>query len=356
MMVLALGGGYLAWNLGLRDLLVTADPEDQPGRRAERVERTVEEIAEQALPAVVSIETSRGRGLGFFAAPGLIVTSHTLVAGYVAVPVKLAGGSSTTAWVDLVDEAKDLALLRPVDSKAGQATLTLSAPSETLRGQQVVAVVSTLEANGSTVTAGVAEGIVVDGGGVRLVRTDVAVNLASIGGPLLDRTGQVLGIHTVKLGRGQGGGLAVAADHARALLARGGAPASAEERAAATRERQWKEGEGRFRFRDAVEILWKKALALDNLWYQGERRCLGRTKRPFGAPVSRTERDWYGVLREPLVASAGERPECRLWIDEVNRRVDDIRVKMDEAEAEAERAGVPFADRLEIRRGFNVDW
>ena len=82
-------------------------------------------------------------------------------------------------------------------------------------GQDVVAIGSAflLEA---TVTRGIVSAIRT-ANDVTFVQTDAAINPGNSGGPLLNSYGEVIGINVAKLAGAESLGLAIAADHARAL-------------------------------------------------------------------------------------------------------------------------------------------
>src|SRR5262249_1874458 len=76
---------------------------------------SLEDVVSSAPPAVVSLETSEGRGSGFFAGPNTIITNRHVVAGNVSVSVKLSSGATVPGRVDQTVQEFDLALVH-VDS------------------------------------------------------------------------------------------------------------------------------------------------------------------------------------------------------------------------------------------------
>ena len=193
-------------------------------------------LAEAIRPAVVAIQTSRidrmpqhGResdpfefffgprregpdregpqefrrdstGSGFVvSADGLIVTNNHVVEGADQVQITL-DGREYTAEVKGTDTATDVALLQ-VDAGRELAYLELG-DSDALRvGEWVMVVGSPLQLD-QTVTVGVvsAKGRslgVLDSSFENFIQTDAAINFGNSGGPLLNLSGQVVGIATL---------------------------------------------------------------------------------------------------------------------------------------------------------------
>ncbi len=197
------------------------------------------DIVEQSLPAVVSVtSTSRderednqsrqfddslrrwfmgdppeidprperrvGSGSGFIISPdGYVMTNNHVIEDFDKVEVTLANGDSYAAEVVGADPSIDLALLKiSVDGHEEFPTLPLG-NSQTLRvGEWVIAIGNPYEFD-QTVTVGVVSGKErrvplpnTDGGVVSFIQTDAAINLGNSGGPLLDSSGNVIGINT----------------------------------------------------------------------------------------------------------------------------------------------------------------
>ena len=85
-------------------------------------------------------------------------------------------------------------------------------------GQEVIAIGSALGVLQNTVTRGIVSAIR-NAGGVMLIQTDAAINRGNSGGPLIDHTGRVIGITTLKVSaNSESLGFAVAIDHAKSLI------------------------------------------------------------------------------------------------------------------------------------------
>lgn len=139
-------------------------------------------------------------GSGFIISPdGYILTNNHVVDGSSSVKVKLSDGRSFKAKVVGTDAGYDVALLK-IEAK-GLPSLRMGESNTLKPGQWVVAIGSPFGLDHS-VTAGVVsatgrtqpsmEGTAY----VRFIQTDVAINQGNSGGPLLNTSGEVVGINS----------------------------------------------------------------------------------------------------------------------------------------------------------------
>lgn len=160
-----------------------------------------------------------GGGSGFIIeSDGLIVTNrHVVVDDKAVYRVVLANGQSHEATVLARDPVLDVALLKI--EATGLPTLVLG-NSDTIKiGQSAVAIGNALAEFGNTVTRGVISGIgrrVQAGTGMgtsevleEAIQTDAAINPGNSGGPLLNLSGEVIGINTAVSREGQLIGFAI---------------------------------------------------------------------------------------------------------------------------------------------------
>jgi S1-C subfamily serine protease len=172
---------------------------------------STEEIVRQALPAVVTVSTPKGSGSGFFiASDGVVVTNAHVVQGESTATVIMASGRSFESTHLYVDEGRDLALIKVPIKDNPFLKLNLVAPSP---GSDVIAigtpgahdVTGTLMLPNS-VTKGVVSGVrefpenttaSVPGRAGLWIQTDATINHGNSGGPLLNRSGEVVGINTL---------------------------------------------------------------------------------------------------------------------------------------------------------------
>jgi hypothetical protein len=185
----------------------------------------LEDVLGRAIESVVSILSDDGRGSGFLVDGRTVITNYHVVGSSESVLVKLANGNAVSGSVERVSELHDLALVRLDRELTDRPSLTLTSADSLRVGQDVYVIGSPMGVLESSVTRGIVSAIRPYQGG-KLVQTDAAINPGNSGGPLLDRTGKVAGIATMKVAEGESIGFAVAADHAKELLEGGGTPAS----------------------------------------------------------------------------------------------------------------------------------
>jgi serine protease Do len=143
----------------------------------------------------VLIQTPTARGSGFFARPDLIVTTARLVAGSSTAAITTRTGTHVEGKVVFQSEGRDLALLQ-IPKEAGVFPALSLGRSETVRsGQSVVALGWADSPAQSAATLGTVTSVKRDANQT-LVQTNAAPGRGDSGGPLLDRSGNVLGITT----------------------------------------------------------------------------------------------------------------------------------------------------------------
>ena len=134
-------------------------------------------------------------------------------------------------------------------------------------------------------------------GAVVLVQTDAAINPGNSGGPLLDRSGRVLAVTTMRMaGRAESLGFGVGAEHVRAMLD-GRAPQSSQGQRPADLFAPGR-ADGADGERETGEAVYERILVeaakradqLDASWTDFVADCLaGR------APSTRSDRGWYAL-------------------------------------------------------------
>ena len=145
-------------------------------------------------------------GSGFIISPdGYVLTNHHVVDGADTVTVKLSDRREFKAKVVGSDAEYDVALLK-IDAK-GLPSVRIGDSSRLKPGQWVVAVGSPFGLDHS-VTAGIVSALGRNQGGdqryVPFIQTDVAINPGNSGGPLLNTSGEVVGINSQIFSRSGG--------------------------------------------------------------------------------------------------------------------------------------------------------
>lgn len=168
-----------------------------------------------------------GAGSGFFvSSDGLILTNrHVVEDQQASYTVVTSDGKSYEATILARDPVNDLAIVKV--SISGAPKLELANSSDLQIGQRVIAIGNSLGHYQNTVTTGVISGIgrSITAGSSQgseqlegVIQTDAAINPGNSGGPLLNSSGQVVGINTAVDLQGQLVGFAIPSNDANKAL------------------------------------------------------------------------------------------------------------------------------------------
>lgn len=170
-------------------------------------ELTVPQIIAKARPSVVAISTvsgwSTGTGSGvIMTEDGTIMTNAHVVSGAQSITVRVMDGTEYEATLLGVDEKTDLAVIKIDATDLTPAEFGDS--SSIVQGEIAVAIGNPLGlAFEGSVTQGiisaVSREIEVDGRTMTYIQTDAAINPGNSGGALVNGSGQVIGINSVKV-------------------------------------------------------------------------------------------------------------------------------------------------------------
>jgi putative serine protease PepD len=170
--------------------------------------------------------TQEAAGTGFvLTSDGMIATNAHVVEGARSITVTLADGSVLPASVVGSNTASDLAVIR-VD-KSGLAPMALGKSANLRVGDIVISVGNALALEGGpTASMGIVSALnrtitASDGSTLsHLIQTDAAINEGDSGGPLTNRSGELVGINTVGSTSAENIGFAIAIDEALPILQR----------------------------------------------------------------------------------------------------------------------------------------
>ena len=183
---------------------------------------TTEAVAAKVTPAVVAIQVisanAASEGSGSIISPdGYVLTNHHVVSGAEnggTMQVTMNDGTKHEAEFVASDANTDVAVIKIVDGQ-DLPFLEFGDSSSLQVGQEVVAVGSPLGLN-ATVTSGIVSAVnrpvrASQGGGesslIDAIQTDAAVNPGNSGGPLVDMSGNLVGMNSMiaSLSSGTGG-------------------------------------------------------------------------------------------------------------------------------------------------------
>jgi serine protease Do len=157
-----------------------------------------EEIVRIANPSVLLLRGSEGTGSGFLVTnTGVAVTNAHVAKGQTTLAATTSNGQTFNAKVEYIDPIVDLALVKLEGSNFSH--LTIADLSTAQPGSNVVAIGNPSQGLQNTVTKGIvsAVGPMPNEPGV-WIQTDAAINPGNSGGPLLNSSGEVIGITTQK--------------------------------------------------------------------------------------------------------------------------------------------------------------
>lgn len=201
------------------------------------VSSVVDKVADSIVSIVTEVETSNpffgtslreGAGTGMIVgSDGYVLTNKHVVNGAREVQVVMRDGTIHQD-VDVigVDPLNDLAFLK-INGAKDLPKVELGDSTTVRIGQQVIAIGNSLGQYQNTVTSGIISGtgrpVAAQGNNsvemlTDLLQTDAAINPGNSGGPLLNTSGQVIGVNTAIAADAEGIGFAIPINAAKGLL------------------------------------------------------------------------------------------------------------------------------------------
>ena len=187
-------------------------------------ELSVEQVAERCRPSVVVVtsggrdDSRRGLGTGFVLTPdGLIATNLHVIGEGRAIAVELADGKKyDVVAVHATDRAADLAIIRIAAKNLPALEL---GDSDKLKDGQAIVALGNPQGLKHSVVGGVVSGRRVFDGR-NMIQLAIPLEPGNSGGPLLDRTGKVQGLLTMKSAVTENLGFAMPVNALKPLLAK----------------------------------------------------------------------------------------------------------------------------------------
>jgi Tol biopolymer transport system component len=164
---------------------------------------TAQQISSANKNAVVRIEVTNAEGTGYgtgfiIKSDGVILTANHVISGGDKITVFTTEGQKLTGTVIARDIVHDLALIKVQTNKL--PVIQIGTLGGVDVGQQVVVIGYPLGNENVSVTSGLVSSVQFDDGtNITWIQTDSAINPGNSGGPLLDMSGQVIGLVTMKV-------------------------------------------------------------------------------------------------------------------------------------------------------------
>ena len=161
-------------------------------------------VYEKASPAVVTVDTDKSNGSGTIISPdGMVLTNAHVVSAGGTVNIILSDGRKLVAdVVGFGEDGLDLAVVK-IRGQNNLPTIPIARSGSVKVGQQAFAIGNPFGQFQGTLTVGIVSRIDLSRG---LIQTDAAINPGNSGGPLLNSSGELIGVNTSIFTRGQGGG------------------------------------------------------------------------------------------------------------------------------------------------------
>ena len=317
-------------------------------------------MVDRAMPSIVLVETTTGRGSAFFVQRDTLITNVHVVQQDSYVTLRRMDGSSVQARVQTRAPAFDIAVLKVAQPSPSQPYLPMGSLSAVKIGQEVIVIGSALGTLQNSVSRGIVSGIR-NSGGVTLVQSDAAANPGNSGGPMLDRSGRVIGILTAGFTGQEGLNFGVSIDHARDIL-EGRQTNLGSGRPGLTNIQPMKPGgvqsesdrrqqQGEEDFQRRIASAEQAAPQLDSAWQRFRSACY---KNPIRGSF---DREWFAIFTPGAIpgdAAAG----CVEYYQSMQTEANRFRDFMRSALQDARRASVlpgTIRDTLRAKR-LNHEW
>lgn len=223
MLVSSLAAGFIGGKFSTSSQQSTASNQTKQ-QIVSSEEQVISQVAKDVGDSVVSIDVTgttqtqdffgfsrnveqQAAGTGVIVSDGVIVTNkHVVPEGTTVVTVTLSDGTVLDAEVLARDPRNDIAFIKIKDKKGKTLQAAKLADSSKVQvGQKVIAIGNALGEFQNTVTSGIVSGygrnITAGESGdsenlTNLIQTDAAINQGNSGGPLVNLSGEVVGINT----------------------------------------------------------------------------------------------------------------------------------------------------------------
>lgn len=152
------------------------------------------QLVKRANPACVTVITDRGHGSGaFISSDGLILTATHVIEGVNKIEIKMTSGISLSAKVIASNTSQDVAILKVEGS--GYPALPLLEGNSPDLGSDVLTIGTPHDPElGQSIAKGIISGKRKSEDGTIYLQADISVSPGNSGGPLIDYSGNVVGV------------------------------------------------------------------------------------------------------------------------------------------------------------------
>jgi len=352
-----------AWDASARmqDTKTATELTEEPLQLSDpAVAPAVEDMVDRAMPSIVLVETTSGRGSAFFVRHDTLITNVHVVQHDSYVTLRRMDGSSVSARVQTRAPNFDIAVLKVAQASPSQPFLPMGSTSSLKPGQEIIVIGSALGTLQNSVSRGIVSGLR-NSGGVTLVQSDAAANPGNSGGPMLDRNGRVVGVLTAGYSGKEGLNFGVSIDHARDILegretnlgvGQTGLANIESANSGGQSESDRRQQLGEQEFQRRVGAAEQAAPSLDQAWQRFRSIC-------FKSPIRGSfDREWFAMFTPGAIpgdAAAG----CVDYFQSMQTETNKFRDFMRAAVQEARRANVlpgTIRDTLRSKRLQSDAW
>jgi hypothetical protein len=172
-------------------------------------ELNIAEIVKSAKPSVVTVRSGKAQGSGFVIDKQGYIITNAHVMRENSGSVKFVDGTTVPVNLVKIDAQRDMALLKTT-SGLQYPSIKLGDSNRCQAGETVIAIGAPFALEAS-VTKGIISAIrKISDPNMAIIQTDTALNPGNSGGPLINLSGEVIGVNTAKNFLAEGLGLAVA--------------------------------------------------------------------------------------------------------------------------------------------------
>lgn len=181
------------------------------------MQSTIQHIIEQYQPVIIQIATQSATGTGFYLKDfDLVVTNNHVVDAYAEVTIAGKTFEKTLSRVWYTDRKHDLAFLQ-APTETGLPAVPLGAYETMKDGDEILAIGHPYGLNYSA-TQGVISKVDRIRDGLKYIQIDAAINPGNSGGPLVNMSGEVVGVNSFIIRGGDNLGFALPVNYLQHAL------------------------------------------------------------------------------------------------------------------------------------------